>query len=127
MTQSHLINRRNELEEELRLMNRGGVPFNPRRKQQLLDMLLIIERDIARLGFSAEEIKQNDFRYAGLANTVSRSRQYLIQPPMWAANEKKAPPPANENVSYREAIAAARREAEARVAPLEAVVRGTKE
>jgi hypothetical protein len=104
-------------------MSRGGVPFNPQRKQQLLDMLLIVERDIARLGFSPEEIKQNDFRYAGLANTVSGSKQHLI----WAANEKKAPPPpANEHMDYREAIAAAKAEHEARVAPLIAATENKK-
>ncbi len=64
--QSHLINKRNELEHELKIAERGRI--DPRRKQYILAKLAILERDIARIGWNSTDVEKNNFQAPG--NTV---------------------------------------------------------
>lgn len=56
MIESRLITRKNQIETELK----RGVR-DPKRKQYLLENLLLLERDIGIIGFDQEEIKKNNF------------------------------------------------------------------
>jgi hypothetical protein len=73
--QSRLVTRKNEIESELR----RGVR-DPARKRHLTARLLQIENDIRAMGFSEEEIENNDFADGG--KTIS-GRQFLMPLPEW--------------------------------------------
>jgi hypothetical protein len=92
--ESALISKKIALATELRLMARGGVRFDPARKQQLLTQLFGIERDIGRMSFTKEEIIKNDVRYGGASSVVSGSAQHYIPPAIWSSYEtpEKAEP-----------------------------------
>ena len=57
MIESRLVTRKNNIERELKI----GVR-DPKRKQYLLENLLLLERDIGRIGFDEEEVKKNNFQ-----------------------------------------------------------------
>lgn len=67
MIESRLVSRKNELERELK----KGVR-NPQRKQYILANLRILERDINCLGFTEEEIKENNFKYRDRKEPVQK-------------------------------------------------------
>ena len=55
--ESRLVTRKNQIEAELKRGVRDG-----RRRKYLLENLLLLERDIGLIGFSEDEIKQNNFK-----------------------------------------------------------------
>jgi hypothetical protein len=75
--QSRLILKKQDIEWELK----RGVR-DPRRKQYLRARLLQIDRDIASMGFSPEEVEKNDFAYDDRKVTVG-NKQYFVPPPSW--------------------------------------------
>jgi hypothetical protein len=46
-----------------------------------------LERDISAIGFSEEDVKQNDFAYGETRSTASKT--YLVVPPDWWAKDNK--------------------------------------
>ena len=77
MVQSRLIIAKNDIERELR----RGVR-NPQRKDYLTARLLQLDRDVARLGFSEDDIKRNNFGGAANTKTVG-SDTYYVPPSSW--------------------------------------------
>jgi hypothetical protein len=77
--QSALVTKRNEIERELRL----GVR-DPRRKQYLVARLLQLDRDIAAMGYSQEEIERNDVKTGDDNKKTDGTKQYFVPPPSWS-------------------------------------------
>jgi hypothetical protein len=76
--ESRLVSRRNEIQNELRLMRYGSGRRDPRRQDALEATLRGIERDIKAMGFSEAEIARNNFAYGGDRRGIQR--QFLIDP-----------------------------------------------
>ena len=92
MIESRFVARKNELENELRLLNmreKVGVK-DPRKRNYLLASILQLERGIQALGLSKEEIETNNVR-AGhdLDKNVAVGKRHLIAP-QWTGTEKKS-------------------------------------
>jgi hypothetical protein len=81
--ESRLVNRKNEIERELRL----GVR-DPRRKRYLLARLLQLERDISSMGFSESDIDKNDSAYFSDKKEIG-NKQFYVPLPMWTATDNK--------------------------------------
>jgi hypothetical protein len=83
MISSSLIARKNEIEDELKRMERTR-STDKRRKQYLQARLQVICRDIARMGYSDDEIKTNEVK-SGSESDKNKvvSKQFFVPPPDW--------------------------------------------
>jgi hypothetical protein len=83
MISSSLIVRKNEIEDELKRMERIR-STDTRRKQYLQARLQVLCRDIGRMGYSEDEIKNNEIKSGseGDKNKVV-AKQFMVPPPEW--------------------------------------------
>ena len=85
MIASRLVTKKQSIEQELRL---SGIHRDPARKCYLEARLVQMNRDIAALGFTKDEIDRNDVNADADEKTVG-GKQYFVPPPSWWQNDNK--------------------------------------
>jgi hypothetical protein len=104
MIESRLISKRDSIIAEMKQCP------NPQRKQRLLATLLGLERDIKRMGWTDEEVKQNSFEYSGSNRTIEGRQLYVPTAQMWddqnKPNQKNDPPKSDVMQRHREKMLA---------------------